>query len=96
MKEAFAASLCWYGAQGGGLFADDIGLIFRAQKLTLSDDLKKIGMPYSDIKAAARCRSFVFRAVNLRLENGSEYKFIVFGRKRLLKILGDKNVMTSK
>lgn len=31
MKEAFAASLCWYGAQGGVLYADDSGL-FSARK----------------------------------------------------------------
>ena len=94
MREAFAASLCWYGAQGGGLYADDKGLVFRAQKLTLPDDLKKIGMAYSDIKSAARCRSLVFPAVNILLEGGGEYKFIVFGRKKLLKILNDKNVVT--
>ena len=94
MREAFAASLCWYGAQGGGLYADDVGLVFRAQKLTLPDDLKKIGMPYSDIKIAAQCRSFVFPAVNILLEGGREYKFIVFDRRRLMKILGAKKVTT--
>ena len=94
MREAFAASLCWYGAQGGGLYADDSGLVFRAQKLTLPDDLKKIGMAYSEIKTAEHCRSFMFPAVNILLDDGREYKFIVFGRKRLLKILGDKNVET--
>ena len=94
MREAFAASLCWYGAQGGGLYADDKGLVFRAQKLTLPDDLKKITMAYFDIKTAVRCRSFVFPAVNILLEGGREYKFIVFSRKRLMKILGDKKVTT--
>lgn len=94
MREAFAASLCWYGAQGGGLYADDIGLIFRAQKLTLPDDMKKIGMPYSDIKMVLRCRSFVFPAVNILLEGGREYKFIVFDRKRFIKIMEIKKVPT--
>ena len=94
MREAFAASLCRYGAQGGGLYADDIGLVFRAQKLTLPDNLKKIAMAYSDIKLAARCRSFVFPAVSILLESGVEYKFIVFDRKRLLKMLGYKKVET--
>ena len=93
MKEVFAASLCWYGAQGGGLYADDSGIVFRTQKLSMPDDLKKIAIAYSDIKLAARCRSFVFPAVNILLENGKEYKFIVFGRKRLIKILHDKNVV---
>lgn len=94
MREAFMASLCWYGAHGGGLYADDCGLVFRAQKLTLPDDLKRIAIAYSDIKLAARCRSFVFPAVNILLESGSEYKFIVFGRKKLFKILDSKNVTT--
>ena len=94
MRESFAASLCWYGAQGGGLYADDSGLVFRAQKLTLPDDLKKIAMAYSDIKVAARCRSFVFPAVNILLEGGVGYKFIIFGRKKLFKILDNKKVTT--
>ena len=94
MRESFAASLCWYGAQGGGLYADDSGLVFRTQKLTLPDDLKRIAMAYSDIKLAARCLAFVFPAVNILLESGREYKFIVFGRKKLFKILDDKNVTT--
>ena len=94
MREAFAASLCWYGAQGGGLYADDKGLVFRAQKLTLPDDLKKFGFAYSEIKSASRCRAFVFPAVNILLENGEKYKFIVFDRKRLMKILDDMKVTT--
>ena len=94
MRKAFVASLCWYGAQGGGLYADDRGLVFRTQKLTLPDELKNIRMPYSDIKAAVSCRSFVFPAVSILLESGREYKFIVFDRKRLLRILSGKITTT--
>ena len=79
---------------GRGTLRGRQGLVFRAQKLTLSDELKKIGIAYSEIKEAARCRSFVFPAVNILLENGREYKFIVFARKRFMKILDDKKVST--
>ncbi len=51
-NQCFMASLCWYGAQGGALKADNRGVIFAAQKLTLPDNLKKIKMPYSSIKLA--------------------------------------------
>lgn len=86
-KQCFMASLCWYGAQGGALKADDRGVIFAAQKLTLPDNLKKIKMPYSSIKlAVCRC-ALGFPAVEITLGGGKEYKFIVFGRERFLKIL---------
>lgn len=81
------ASLCWYGAQGGALKADDRGVIFAAQKLTLPDKLKKIKMPYNSIKlAVCRC-ALGFPAVEFTLGRGEAYKFIVFGRERLLRIL---------
>lgn len=94
MRVAFAASLCWYGAHGGGLYADDTGLVYRAQKLTLPEELKKLAIAYSDINAVTRCRSFILPAVTFKLCNGKEYKFIVFRRKRLLKILYNNNVST--
>ena len=89
----FMASLCWYGAQGGALKADDRGVIFAAQKLTLPDKLKKIKMPYNSIKlAVCRC-ALGFPAVEITLDSGAEYKFIVFGRERLLRILECHRVM---
>ena len=86
-KQCFMASLCWYGAQGGALGADDKGLIFKAQKLTLPDHLKKIGMPYNKIILAVCRGALGFPAVEITLGGGEEYKFIVFGRERLLRIL---------
>lgn len=94
MREAFMASLCWYGVHGGGLYADDNGLVYRAQKLTLPEELKKIAIAYSDIKSVSRCRFFVFPAVKIMLGSGRGYKFIVFGRRRLLKVLTDKKIET--
>lgn len=94
MKEAFLASLVWEGAQGGGLYAYDEGLIFKAQKLTMPEHLKHIKMPYQDIRTARCFRSFVFPAIEITMKSGSEYKIIVFERKRLLQILDAKNVFT--
>ncbi len=94
MKKAFYASLCWEGAQGGGLYADDKGIIFRAQKLTLPEKLKHIKMPYSAIKQVLASRALVFPAVIVSLKNGEEYKFIVFNRETLFKILKSKKITT--
>ena len=66
-------------------------VLFSAHR---SSPCPMIGMAYSEIKTAERCRSFIFPAVNILIDDGREYKFIVFGRKRLLKILGDKKVGT--
>lgn len=57
------ASLVWKDAQDGGLFAYDEGLVFKAQKLTMSEHLKHIKMPYHDIRTARCFRSFVFTAI---------------------------------
>ncbi len=96
MRKAFYASLCWEGAQGGGLYADDTGLVFRARKLTIPDKLKCIKMPYSEIKTANACRALIFPAVTISLTNGVKYKIIVFNRKTLFAILRSKNVVTAK
>ena len=94
MKEAFYASLVWEGAQGGGLYADDMGLIFKAQKLTMPEHLKHIRMPYSEIRTARCSRSFVFPAIEITMKSGEEHKIIVFNRRRLLQILDSKKVLT--
>ena len=94
MKEAFLASLVREGAQGGGLYAYDEGLVFKAQKLTMPEHLKHIKIPYDDIRTARCVRSFVFPAIELTMKGGAEYKIIVFERRRLLQILDVKNVLT--
>ena len=94
MKEAFLSSLVWEGAQGGGLYAYDEGLVFKAQKLTMPEHLKHIKIPYIDIRTVRCFRSLVFPAIEVSMKNGSEYRFIVFERKRILQILGAKSVFT--
>lgn len=86
-KQCFMASLCRYGVQGGALKADDRGVVFAAQKPTLPDHLKKIRMPYDGIRLAVSRCALGFPAVEITLAGGTEYKFVVFGRERLLRIL---------
>ena len=96
MREAFVASLVWEGTQGGGLYADDIGLIFAAQKLTMPEYLKLIKMPYRDMRIVRCCRAFVFPAVEITMKSGEVHELIVFERRRILQILKSKNVLIVK
>lgn len=88
MKKVFVASLCYMGAQGGGILLSDDSMIFKTQKLTLAEDYKKIQIDYRDIRQIRKDRSlFVFPAVVITKKNGMIYKFIIFNRKRFLQML---------
>lgn len=93
MRTSFYASYCWYGLQGGALKADDRGLIFRMQKLTVPEHLKKILMPYEEIALVKCCREGLFPAVELYLGDGSTHRIVVFGRRRLISLLREKGVL---
>ncbi|WDV44841.1 hypothetical protein PV797_15120 [Clostridiaceae bacterium M8S5] len=91
MKKQFVSSLCHIGAHGGMILLSNEFLVYKTQKLVLSDNYRNIKILYSDIKYIRRCRSLlVFPAVIINLKDGLHYKFIVFNRKQFLKILNNK------
>lgn len=96
MKTAFFASYCWYGLQGGALKADDRGLIFRMDKLSVPEHLKKILMPYDEIAMVKCCRAGLFPAVEIYLGDGDSHKIAVFNRSRLLALLTQHGVLVEK
>lgn len=91
MKRNFCASLCYMGAHGGEIQVNEKGIFYKAQKLTLPEQYKKIKMLYSDIKNI-QCSAalFVFPAVIIECKNNIRYKFIVFHRKKFLKMVAGK------
>jgi hypothetical protein len=90
-KKTFWVSLCYRGAHGGGLYLTEDNLKFRTNKLQLPENMKSINIQYDDIKDIFPCRSLaIFPAISIRLRNGSNYKFIVFSREKILKHINGK------
>lgn len=97
MKKVFAGSLCYEGTHSGELCLYDDYMIFRTKKLELPESYKRINMSYFGIASVSRCRSFLlFPAIKVRLKNAVAYKFILFGRRRCLRLLEEKGVCLVK
>lgn len=87
IKKYFIASLCKNGILGGGIVADPEAITYYTKKLTVPDQYKQIKMKYTDIHTFTIGHLFLFPTVSLTMKSGEEYKFIIFARKRLVKIL---------
>ncbi|MBR4446202.1 MAG: hypothetical protein IKS37_09960 [Solobacterium sp.] len=87
MKQYFSASLCEEGILGGAIIADDIGITYRTNKITIPDRLKKIEMHYEDIAVMVQKYVLCFPAVTITLRNGEMHTFIVFRRRTFCELL---------
>lgn len=87
MKKYFIASLCKNGILGGGLTADDTALTFHTGKVTVPKEYRHLEMKYADIVGVDCGWALIFPAVTIKLHRDVEYKFIVFGRRRLVDAL---------
>lgn len=92
MKKYFIVSLCKHGILGGGIVANTESITYHTGKVTISDKYKKIEMKYVDIKSLTTGRLLLLPTVTVELNYGEEYKFIVFARKRFLKLLKEMGV----
>ena len=87
MKNYFAASLCKGGILGGGLIVDEEGITYKTGKVTVSPKYRNFKMTYDSIVGITKGSLFVFPTVEIFLEDGESYKFIVFGRKRFCSLV---------
>ena len=87
MKTLFLASLCYKGILGGSLIVDDEGIGYHSNKLTIPEKYRRLRMPFNDIYKITLSRMFLLPAIAIDLDNGETHKFIVFNRKRLVKVL---------
>ena len=94
MRKHFIVSLCRNGILGGGMAADKNAVTYRTGKLTVPAEYRVLEMKYSDIRAVSCGRLFIFPTATLSMSNGEEYKFIVFGRKRFIRLLNEMGVST--
>jgi hypothetical protein len=91
MKKTFIVSLCYQGAHGGGLLLTENLIIFKTQQIQLPKEMKFIQIAYNEIETIDNCSSFfLFPSISIKLKNGLIYKFIVFNRKKCLRIINEK------
>lgn len=91
MKHYFVVSLVRGGILGGDLTADDQQLCYHTGKLTVPGDVRRMPMPYQDIAAADAGWLFVLPIVTLTMKGGQTHRLMVFRRRKLLRIIAEKN-----
>ena len=94
MKKYFSASLCKNGIIGGGITADNESVTYHCSKVTIPEKYRKLKMRYENIHSAETGRLFIFPAVTMKRNNGEEYKFVIFARRRFMDTLRQMGVIT--
>lgn len=80
MEKTYIASLCKNGLLGGGLFLDDERVTYRTGKMTVPPEIQNLQLPYCRIKGVEKSRALFLPTVTVEMQNGQEWKFLVFGR----------------
>lgn len=84
MEKTYLASLCYQGLLGGGLFLDDERVTYRTGKLQVPPEIRKFIMPFCRIKGVEKSKALFLPTVTIQLEDGRQWQFLVFRRKRFL------------
>ena len=84
MEKTYIASLCKNGLLGGGLFLDDERITYRTGKMTVPPEIRNLQLPYCRIKDVEKSRALFLPTVTVKMQNGQEWKFLVFGRESFL------------
>jgi hypothetical protein len=84
MKKTFMCSLCHNGIVGGALYLDEGALTYKTNKLTIEKAYRNLVLPLGDI-VALTWKWIVFPVAIFRMKNGTEYKFIIFNKRRFEK-----------
>ncbi len=84
-KTIFNVSLCKNGILGGLLYVEDTELIYCTNKLTVSEKIRRLHMPYNRIQKIEKAP---LHTVVISLKNGEEYRFLVFSREKFMEKAG--------
>ena len=85
MKNRYLASLVKNGLLGGWLLLDGQAVTYRTNKLTVAPQLRNLQLPLSQIQTVRPGKA---GTVQLFLADGQCWTFLVFGRRRFLRDLG--------
>ena len=84
MRKAFLCSLCHKGILGGGLYLDNQAVVYRTQKLTVSEKYRNLVLPLNEIKGIS-WKWIVFPVATFYMKNGEYYEMIIFNKWRFNK-----------
>ena len=84
MEKTYIASLCKNGILGGGLFLDDERVTYRTGKMTVPPEIRNLQLPFCRIKGVGKSRALFLPTVTIEMQDGREWKFLVFGRSSFL------------
>ena len=85
MEKMYIASLCYRGGLlGGGLFLDDERVTYRTTKLQVPQEIRNLPLPFCRIKNVEKSKALFLPTVTIEMEDGQEWKFLVFGRNGFL------------
>ena len=87
MRKSFVVSLCRDGVLGGGMYVDEEKIVYRTNKISVSSRYRNMKIRLKDILETSCDWMLFFPTVTIRLKNGEAYKFIVFNRMGLLRML---------
>lgn len=80
MEKTYMASLCKNGLLGGGLFLDDECVTYRTGKMTVPPEIRNLRLPFCRIRGARKSTALFLPTVTIEMRDGTEWKFLVFGR----------------
>ena len=84
MRQSFLCSLCHNGILGGILYLDDTSVTYKTNKLTVDKAYRNLILPLDEI-AELTWKQIVFPIAIFRMKNATEYKFIIFNKRRFNK-----------
>lgn len=88
MEKTYIVSLCYRGGLlGGALFLDDERVSFGSTKLQVPPEIRKFALPFCRIKSVERSKALFLPTVTFKMQDGREWKFLVFGRGSFLRNL---------
>lgn len=87
MDENYYASICYNGVHGGAIKLTDEYMLFRCKKITISEELKKLTIPYENIADISYKIVLLFPVVKIELINRNTYNFIIFNYRHFIKTI---------
>ncbi len=84
MNMPFACSIIYGGILGGWIYIGGDGLNYRTGKVTVSENIRNLKIPYDDIKEIT-WKTVLFPVATVSLKNNEDYRFLIFNKKRFEK-----------
>lgn len=87
MRSVFAASLICHGILGGTLILDEDRINYRTGKVTVDEKYRDLRLRLEQTADWKTTRKGPIPLVVIRMKNNEEYTFLIFGRKKFLRLL---------